>query len=346
MRAGAALPRPAGPLPRAAVRRAAAAGRDRDRAGPAGRGAARRRADQRAGRDGPGGGAGTAPRTARARGHVGPVDQPRPRGGGRAVRPGGDHAGRAGSSSRARRPGCCPPRSTRYTADLLAAVPRITAAGARDHPADGPDGTARRHGPGRAAASPPPEQPELASPLLDISGPVGAVRPGPRGGRGEPATGRRARSASAWSGRAAPARRRSAGRCSGWPGSAAGQIRFDGTDIAGLRGRALQDYRRAAQIVFQDPDNSLDPRMRVGTSIAGGAGRAPDGAAPAVGRAGRGPAGRGRAGPGLRVPVPAPAVRRAAPARRHRPGAQRAAAAAGAGRADQRPGRAGAGGGC
>jgi oligopeptide/dipeptide ABC transporter ATP-binding protein len=46
-----------------------------------------------------------------------------------------------------------------------------------------------------------------------------------------------------------------------------GQIRFEGADLATLRGRALQDYRRAAQIVFQDPDNSLDPRMRVGTSI-------------------------------------------------------------------------------
>ena len=47
-----------------------------------------------------------------------------------------------------------------------------------------------------------------------------------------------------------------------------GTIRFEGKDIARLRGRALKDYRRAAQIVFQDPDNSLDPRMRVGTSIA------------------------------------------------------------------------------
>jgi oligopeptide/dipeptide ABC transporter ATP-binding protein len=47
-----------------------------------------------------------------------------------------------------------------------------------------------------------------------------------------------------------------------------GTIRYEGKNIAGLRGRALKDYRRAAQIVFQDPDNSLDPRMRVGTSIA------------------------------------------------------------------------------
>jgi peptide/nickel transport system ATP-binding protein len=47
-----------------------------------------------------------------------------------------------------------------------------------------------------------------------------------------------------------------------------GTIRFEGEIVTGLRGRALKDYRRAAQIVFQDPDNSLDPRMRVGASIA------------------------------------------------------------------------------
>ena len=50
--------------------------------------------------------------------------------------------------------------------------------------------------------------------------------------------------------------------------AAAGQIRFDGTDVAALRGRALRDYRRAVQIVFQDPDNTLDPRMRIGPAIA------------------------------------------------------------------------------
>ena len=46
-----------------------------------------------------------------------------------------------------------------------------------------------------------------------------------------------------------------------------GSIRFAGQDIAGLSGKALQDYRRAAQIVFQDPDGVLDPRMRVGTAL-------------------------------------------------------------------------------
>jgi len=48
---------------------------------------------------------------------------------------------------------------------------------------------------------------------------------------------------------------------------AGGAVRFDGTDISRLGGKALKDYRRAAQIVFQDPDGVLDPRMRVGASI-------------------------------------------------------------------------------
>jgi oligopeptide/dipeptide ABC transporter ATP-binding protein len=50
--------------------------------------------------------------------------------------------------------------------------------------------------------------------------------------------------------------------------AAGGTVRFDGQDVLALRGRRLRDYRRAAQIVFQDADNSLDPRMRVGTAIA------------------------------------------------------------------------------
>jgi oligopeptide/dipeptide ABC transporter ATP-binding protein len=49
--------------------------------------------------------------------------------------------------------------------------------------------------------------------------------------------------------------------------AAGGQIRFEGKDVAALRGSALKQYRRAAQIVFQDPDNSLDPRMRIGASV-------------------------------------------------------------------------------
>jgi oligopeptide/dipeptide ABC transporter ATP-binding protein len=47
----------------------------------------------------------------------------------------------------------------------------------------------------------------------------------------------------------------------------AGTIRFDGEDVATLRGAALMRYRRAVQVVFQDPFGSLSPRMRVGSII-------------------------------------------------------------------------------
>jgi oligopeptide transport system ATP-binding protein len=47
-----------------------------------------------------------------------------------------------------------------------------------------------------------------------------------------------------------------------------GTIRFDGVNITELRGQHLMDYRRAVQVVFQDPYSSLSPRMRVGAIIA------------------------------------------------------------------------------
>jgi oligopeptide/dipeptide ABC transporter ATP-binding protein len=50
-----------------------------------------------------------------------------------------------------------------------------------------------------------------------------------------------------------------------WTG---GSITFAGQDVGPLRGSALKAYRRDTQIVFQDPDNSLDPRMPVGATIA------------------------------------------------------------------------------
>ena len=49
-----------------------------------------------------------------------------------------------------------------------------------------------------------------------------------------------------------------------------GQIRFDGTDIAGLKGADLKPYRRRMQIIFQDPFASLDPRTPIGDSIGEG----------------------------------------------------------------------------
>ncbi|MFB4348520.1 ATP-binding cassette domain-containing protein [Microbacterium sp. CR_7] len=48
----------------------------------------------------------------------------------------------------------------------------------------------------------------------------------------------------------------------------AGAIEFDGTDVTGLRGSALRRHRRRVQMVFQDPNDSLDPRFTVARSIA------------------------------------------------------------------------------
>jgi ABC-type oligopeptide transport system ATPase subunit len=48
----------------------------------------------------------------------------------------------------------------------------------------------------------------------------------------------------------------------------AGTIRFQGTDISRLSGRALRPLRRKFQMMFQDPFDSLDPRQRVGAIIA------------------------------------------------------------------------------
>ena len=42
-----------------------------------------------------------------------------------------------------------------------------------------------------------------------------------------------------------------------------GRVRFDGTDLATLRGSARRRLRRVLQYVHQDPAATLDPRMRV-----------------------------------------------------------------------------------
>jgi peptide/nickel transport system ATP-binding protein len=44
---------------------------------------------------------------------------------------------------------------------------------------------------------------------------------------------------------------------------ASGRISFDGTDIAGLSPGALRPFRRRAQMVFQDPYASLNPRQTI-----------------------------------------------------------------------------------
>ena len=47
-----------------------------------------------------------------------------------------------------------------------------------------------------------------------------------------------------------------------------GKVWFDGIDVTALKGSALRKFRRDAQIVFQDPYSSLNPRMTIGEAIA------------------------------------------------------------------------------
>ena len=47
-----------------------------------------------------------------------------------------------------------------------------------------------------------------------------------------------------------------------------GRILLEGKPIHGLQGDALRAYRAKVQAVFQDPWSSLNPRMKVGRTIA------------------------------------------------------------------------------
>jgi len=47
-----------------------------------------------------------------------------------------------------------------------------------------------------------------------------------------------------------------------------GTIELDGVDITSMGSRAMRDYRRKLQIIFQDPFASLDPRRTVGQAVA------------------------------------------------------------------------------
>ena len=46
-----------------------------------------------------------------------------------------------------------------------------------------------------------------------------------------------------------------------------GSVTFEGIDVLKLRGRALKDFRRNVQIIFQDPYASLNPRMTIGEIV-------------------------------------------------------------------------------
>ena len=47
-----------------------------------------------------------------------------------------------------------------------------------------------------------------------------------------------------------------------------GKVWFDGIEVTALKGQDLRDFRKQAQIVFQDPYSSLNPRMTIGEAIA------------------------------------------------------------------------------
>ena len=47
-----------------------------------------------------------------------------------------------------------------------------------------------------------------------------------------------------------------------------GKVWFDGIEVTALKGSALRDFRKQAQIVFQDPYSSLNPRLTIGAAIA------------------------------------------------------------------------------
>lgn len=46
-----------------------------------------------------------------------------------------------------------------------------------------------------------------------------------------------------------------------------GSVRFEGREVASLRGADLKAFRRSVQVVFQDPHASLDPRFTIGRSL-------------------------------------------------------------------------------
>ena len=101
----------------------------------------------------------------------------------------------------------------------------------------------------------------------------------------------------------------------------AGEIRYDGVDIAGLERKELVGLRRRIQVIFQDPYSSLNPAHEG----RGDHRRTDEGARyPAGQRQARGAGARAAVGVrperALRRPLSARNVRRAATARRHRPG--------------------------
>lgn len=49
-----------------------------------------------------------------------------------------------------------------------------------------------------------------------------------------------------------------------------GQIFFDGEDVSHIKGKGLLNFKKRAQMIFQDPYSSLDPRMTIAEIISEG----------------------------------------------------------------------------
>lgn len=47
-------------------------------------------------------------------------------------------------------------------------------------------------------------------------------------------------------------------------------ITFSGNEISSLKGKDLHDFRKTAQMIFQDPQSSLNGRMKIRDIIAEG----------------------------------------------------------------------------
>lgn len=46
-----------------------------------------------------------------------------------------------------------------------------------------------------------------------------------------------------------------------------GKVEFEGTDLSSLHGKSLTEFRRSAQMIYQDPYSALNPRQKVGDII-------------------------------------------------------------------------------
>ena len=168
--------------------------------------------------------------------------------------------------------------------------------------------------------------------------------PGQRRRRREPAACTRV-SPSASSASPAAASRPWPGCSSGWSGRTPAPSRWPDATSRAVRGRARRALSRGMQMVFQDPYTSLDPRMQGARpdrpSRWSSTGPSPTGAA----RRDRVAELLGPGQPGARddEPLPAPVLRRSAPAHRHRPRPRPRPRGAGLRRTGVGAGRVGAG---